>query len=189
MCRLPFTTHGRADAGGSIDFVSSQDLATPVRALRIQLQFQCSLRLSGDGRPGGAIEAQVRQGGKLFCTLHSLGDDRQADIVRDAAQSLEEGLVARLGVDGADEAAVDLQVVQADAVQAADFAELAAEMFDAEAAAERAHGVAEGMEGVEMLEGADFRDFQPEAGGQLAVGRDQGQQVAPEDLAEDGLAG
>ena len=38
-------------------------------------------------------------------------DDGQADIVGDAAQSLEEGLVAGLAVDGADKAAVNLQVI------------------------------------------------------------------------------
>ena len=51
------------------------------------------------------------------------------------AQAFQESLIARGLVDGADEAAIDFQVVQADIVQLADFTELAAKVFDAEAAA------------------------------------------------------
>src|SRR5574343_1653486 len=148
-------------------------------SLRAALGLSCSLSsisvamasVPWDGRAGGAIEAQLGQDGEFFRCLHAFGDDRQADVVGDAAQPLEEGLVAGLGVDGADEAAVHLRVVEADAMQAADFAELSAEVLDPQAAAKRPQGVAEGMEFIEVLEGADFGDFQPEAGGQfLAAG-------------------
>lgn len=109
--------------------------------------------------------------------------------MRDAAQSLEEGLVARLRIDGADEAAVNLQIVEADMVQAADFAELAAEMFDSEAAAERSHRIAEGVELGEMLEDANFRNLKPEAGSKLAPAADQGLQAAAESGVQNRLAG
>ncbi len=159
--------------------------------VQLQLEFDFGTRHSipRDGRTGGAIEAEFGQGGEFCGGLNAFGNDCQTDVVGDAAQAFEECLVAALAVDGANETAVDLEVIEAHAVQAADFTELAAEMLDAEAAAQRAQCVAEGLEGSEVLEGADFGDFQPQAGRQVLAATDQGQQAGAECGVDDRFPG
>ena len=106
-----------------------------------------------------------------------------------AAQPFDESLITRLFVDVADETAVYFKVIEADVVQAANFTELAAEVFDAEAAAEGAQGVAESAEFVKVAEGANFGNFQPQARGKVFAVGDQVLQAERKSKLESGEEG
>ena len=131
------------------------------------------MTLKGNGGAGGAVKAEFGQDGEFFRRLYALGNDCQTDIVGDAAQAFEESLVAGLCVDGANETAVDLEVIDPDVVQAADLAELATKMLDTQTAAQRAQALGKIEEGIEMLEGTDFGDFHPQTRGEVGAGGDE----------------
>ena len=82
---------------------------------------------------------------------------------------LQEGAVAAVVVEAADEAGVDLEVVEAEVVEQADLAEVAAEVLDAELAAGALECADDVAEGVEMMQHAGLGDFQPQARRRLGL--------------------
>ena len=92
-----------------------------------------------------------------------LGHHLQADGVRDAAQTFQEGGISGVAVESADEARIDLQEVESEIVQLTDLAEVVAEGFEADTAADRLGVGAECAELGQVLERAAFRNLQPEA--------------------------
>ena len=56
------------------------------RQLELELDFGAhDFLVPRDSRSGRAVEAQIGQGGEFLGGLHTFGDHRQADIMRDAA--------------------------------------------------------------------------------------------------------
>ena len=74
---------------------------------------------------------------------------------------------------------IDLEVVDAQVVDSADFAETVAEVLNADPAPDRFQLAAQIAERVEMQQRAGFRDFQPQAPRGRVWG-EQRQQFAPE---------
>ena len=132
-----------------------------------------------DCRTRCAIETEFGQCLELFLTGHAFGYDLQADPLGDGRQPLQESLIAGVGFNPANEAGIHFQVIEAEAVQAADFAELAAEVFNAHLAAGILQIQAEGAEGVEVGKYARLRNLQPKAGCALPA-LEEGAQFAAE---------
>ena len=78
--------------------------------------------------------------------LDHLGDQRQVDVVGGATDRFDEYPLVRFLVETADEAAVDLQVGQAEVGEVADQAEAAAEVLQAEAVAGFAQRLAQRLD-------------------------------------------
>ena len=118
-----------------------------------------------DGRSGAAVKAEFVQDGCLAEGSNAFGNDREADAVRNAAEPLKEGGIARVFVDIANEACVDFQEIEPEIVQLPDLAELMTKMLQADVAAGRLKLAAERPELGEVLQCATFANFQPEACG------------------------
>ena len=125
-------------------------------------------------RPGRAIESHCTQRSEFRLARHAFGDHQQADAVRNRTDTLEEGLIARIGIQVPDKARVNLDVAQPEVMQAADLAELPAEVFDTRPALKTAQQFAQRAECVHVLQRTGFGNLHPEAACRFSVPTQQG---------------
>src|SRR5207342_2362307 len=106
------------------------------------------------------VDLHLLQDAVLRFGLDLFGDGALADHVGDVADRTHDRLRQRRGFEAADEAAVDLDVVDVEIAEVAERTEAGAEVVQREAATEVAHLADEALRALAIADDAGFGDFQ-----------------------------